>query len=85
MVNLGLVQLCFQERHFKRIKYMNLTKKQIDIIIKHTPPALKGKSMSLYSTLGYCTPSYANWSYCAGFVEYKGIKVLVVTRFGQIM
>lgn len=64
---------------------MNLTKKQIDIIIKHTPAALKGKSVSFYATLGAHTPSSANWSYWAGYVEYKGVMVLVVTRFGQVM
>lgn len=40
--------------------------------------------MSLYTTLGYYRPSYANWSYCAGYVQYKKQMVLVVTVFGEI-
>ena len=63
---------------------MNLTKKQIDIIIKNTPKALKGKQMSIWTTLGYYRPSQANWSYHAGYVEYKKQMILVVTVFGEI-
>ena len=64
---------------------MNLTKKQIDIIRKYTPKSLKGKSLSLWSTLGYFMPSGANWSYHAGYVKYSGHYVLVVTCFGQVV
>lgn len=64
---------------------MNLTKKQIEIIRSCTPAKLKGKQLSISRTLGYCTPYGANWSYNAGFVEYKGQYVLVVTEFGTII
>ncbi len=64
---------------------MNLTKKQIDIIVEKTPKALKGKYMSLYTTFGYFRPYGANWSYCAGFVQYKGQWILVVTVFGEVL
>lgn len=64
---------------------MNLTKKQIEIIQRYTPEELKGKQISLYSTLGYFRPTMANWSYVVGYVLYKGIYVLVVTRFGEIL
>ncbi len=64
---------------------MSLTKKQIDIIRKNTPEKLKGKQMSLEQTLGYYRPYSANWSYCAGYVEYKGVMILIVTVFGKVM
>lgn len=64
---------------------MNLSKKQIDIIRSKTPKVLKGKQMTIYQTLGYFTPSYANWSYIAGYVYYKKNYVLVATRFGEIL
>lgn len=60
---------------------MKLTKKQIDIIIRHTKKSLKGKYASISTTLGYYTPSGANWSYVAGWT-YDGY--LVVTVFGQV-
>ena len=64
---------------------MNLTKRQIDIISKYTPKDLKGKQVSLWTTLGYFVPSGANWTYTAGYVRYKNCYVLVVTRFGQVI
>ena len=64
---------------------MNFTQKQLEIIKEHTPDALIGKSVSLYSTLGYCMPRGANWSYHVGYVVYKGIFVLVVTLFGKVL
>ncbi len=64
---------------------MNLTKKQIEIIKNHTPKELRGKSLSLWDFLGYFTPAGANWSYRVGYVQYKKIYVLVVTRFGQVL
>lgn len=64
---------------------MNLTKKQIEIIKQYTPQELKGKQISLYSTLGYFRPVMANWSFIAGYVLYKDVYVLVVTRFGEIL
>ena len=63
---------------------MNLTMKQIRIIIEHTPKELKGKQSSLYVTLGYYTRLGANWSYCAGLIKYKGLFIPVVTVFGEI-
>lgn len=60
---------------------MKLTKKQIEIIIEQTRKDIKGKSASLYKTLGYYMPSNANWSYQAGWT-YEGD--LVVTQFGII-
>ena len=64
---------------------MNLTKKQIEIIRANTPKKLVGKQISIYSTLGYYQPYGANWCYEAGYVEYKGLMVLVVRQFGQIV
>lgn len=64
---------------------MNLTKKQIELIRRYTPASLKGKQYSVWSTLGYYTPSGANWSFTAGFVKYNGVYILVVTRFGEII
>ncbi len=64
---------------------MNLTKKQIDIIREKTPKELKGKQMSIWTTLGYHRPVNANWSYVAGYVQYKKSFVLVVTLFGEIL
>lgn len=60
---------------------MNLTKKQIDLIIEATKKSLKGKQISIYKTLGYFSPYGANWSYHAGWT-YNGD--LVVTVFGQV-
>lgn len=64
---------------------MNLTKKQIDIIREKTPKELKGKQMSIWTTLGYYRPTNANWAYVAGYVQYKKSFVLVVTVFGEII
>jgi hypothetical protein len=66
---------------------MKLTRKQIDVIRLYTPEELKGKQASGWSgyTLGLYTPSGANWSYIAKYIDYNGTPVLVVTRFGEIM
>ena len=64
---------------------MNLTKKQIDVIRSMTPVKLKGQQVSFVCTLGYFQPLGANWSYVAGYINYKGLNILVVTRFGEIM
>ena len=61
---------------------MKLTKKQIDLIRKNTPDALKGTQTTIRDFLGSFTPSGANWSYYAGWTR-DGI--LVVTRFGEVM
>ena len=61
---------------------MNLTKKQIEIIKEQTKKELKGKQKSICVTLGFFTPTNANWSYCAGW-DFEGN--LIVTRFGEVM
>ena len=65
---------------------MKLTRKQIDIIRENTPTELKGKQAG-YSlcTLGLYTPTGANWSYIAKYINHNGAPVLVVTQFGEIM
>jgi hypothetical protein len=66
---------------------MKLSRKQIDVIRLYTPEELKGKQISGWGgyTLGSYTPSGANWSYIAKYIDYNGAPVLVVTRFGEIM
>ena len=64
---------------------MNLTKKQIEIIRENTPQELKGSQQSIMVTLGYYQPKNANWCYDAGYIEFKGCEILIVTRFGQVM
>lgn len=65
---------------------MTLTKKQIKIIIDHTPAALKGKQIGWTGdTLGHFTPAGANWSYVAKYIYYNGAPLLVVTQFGEIL
>ena len=66
---------------------MKLTRKQIDIIRLYTPEELKGTQLKGWAgyTLGSYTPSGANWSYIAKYIDYNGAPVLVVTRFGEIM
>ena len=61
---------------------MNLTMKQIKMIIKHTPDALKGTYPTIVESLGYFMKAGANWSYRAGWTA-DGI--LVVTVFGQVV
>ena len=61
---------------------MKLTKKQIEIIREQTKKELKGTHQSICTTLGWYTPSQANWSYIVGWT-YDGD--LVVTRFGEVM
>ena len=60
---------------------MKLTKKQIDIIIAHTPIELKGTCQTIVESFGYYMPSNANWSYHAG---YTSNGFLVVTVFGHV-
>ena len=60
---------------------MKLTKKQIDIIIAHTPKELKGTCPAIVTDFGYYMKSNANWSYRAGYT-YDGF--LVVTVFGHV-
>lgn len=60
---------------------MKLTKKQIDIIIDHTPDELKGTYAPIIANFGYYMKSDANWSYQAGYTVNN---VLVVTVFGQV-
>ena len=66
---------------------MKLTKKQIDLIIENTPSELHGKSVGSCAgvELGYYSPAGANWAYHAQFIDYNGVPVLVIIRFGHIM
>jgi hypothetical protein len=64
---------------------MKLSKKQIDLIRANTPEKHKGKQTVIIDSLGYFTPAGANWSYRAGWAEIDGARVLVVTRFGEVM
>ena len=61
---------------------MKLTKKQIELIRERTKKELKGTHQSICTTLGFYTPTQANWSYVAGWT-YDGD--LVVTRFGEVI
>lgn len=63
---------------------MNMTKKQIEIVKGKTPSELKGKQLSIVTTLGYYRPYGANWAYVCGYVFYRGNFILVVTLFGEI-
>jgi len=60
---------------------MTLTKKQVDLIIAHTKPELKGTQVSLAQSLGYFMKSGANWSYHVGWT-YDGD--LVCTVYGEV-
>ena len=60
-------------------------KKQIEIIQRFTPEELKGRQIRLYAMLGFFRPSAVNWSYVVGYVLYRGVYVLVVTRLGEIL
>ena len=60
---------------------MKLTKKQIDIIINHTPEELKGTFKTIVCELGYFMKAETNWAYHAG---YTADGFLVVTVFGQV-
>jgi hypothetical protein len=62
-----------------------MNKKQIEIIRKHTPEELKGTQPYAIETLAMYTPRNANWSYKAVYVEHNGAKILVVTRFGEVL
>ena len=60
---------------------MNLTKKQINLIIENTKKELKGTQKSITKILGYFQKSGANWAYNAGWTNDGD---LVVTVFGQV-
>ena len=60
---------------------MKLTKKQIEIIIAHTPVELKGTYPAIIANFGYFMKTDANWSYRAG---YTSDGYLVVTVFGCV-
>ena len=60
---------------------MNLTKKQIDIIIQSTKPELKGQYATIHTVLGYFRRSGCNWCYRAGYTANGD---LVVTVFGTV-
>lgn len=60
---------------------MKLTKKQIDIIIAHTPKELKGSCPAIVADFGYYMKAGANWIYHAGYT-HDGF--LVVTVFGYV-
>lgn len=62
---------------------MKITKKEINKIIDRTPLELKGKFVN-GRHFGMFTPSNANWSYHAEYIDYKGNEILVVTVYGQI-
>lgn len=64
---------------------MKLSRKQIEIIRANTPEQYKGKQAVIIDSLGYFMPTGANWSYRAGWAEIDGARVLVVTRFGEVM
>ena len=64
---------------------MNLTKKQLQKIIDHTPEKLKGLALgstALAEELGTFQPCDANWSYHAGWLSTGE---LVVLRYGTVM
>jgi hypothetical protein len=60
---------------------MNLTKKQINLIIEKTKEELKGTQTHIGTTLGYYQKSGANWSYIAGWTNDGE---LVATVFGEV-
>lgn len=65
---------------------MKLTKKQIEIIRENTPKELKGVNTAYtIADFGYYRPSWANWPYIACYVKHKGLPILVVKQFGQII
>lgn len=67
-----------------------MTRKQINLIRETTPNELKGHQISRtdckrLETVGRCQKSSANWSDIVELVEYNGNKILVVTRFGEVI
>lgn len=66
---------------------MKLTKKQIDLIISHTPAELHGKPVTGWTgcELGYYMPAGANWAYHAQYIDHNGAPILVVIQFGHIV
>jgi len=65
----------------KEYKKMNLTKKQINLIIENTKKELKGTFTSISKILGYFQKADANWSYQAGWDHENN---LIVTVFGEV-
>ena len=65
---------------------MKLSKAQINTIRENTPEELKGRQdLPTLADFGYFMPTGANWSYRAGYVDFNGVRVLVVKRFGEIL
>jgi putative NIF3 family GTP cyclohydrolase 1 type 2 len=66
---------------------MKLTKKQIDLIVRHTPKELHMQPVNVWNAdeLGTYTPGGVNWSYHAHYIDYNGMPLLVVSRFGHII
>lgn len=60
---------------------MNLTKKQIKLIIRYTKKGLKGTEKSIAIQLGCYQQSNANWGYVAGWTDSGD---LIVTVFGEV-
>ena len=60
---------------------MQLTRKQINKIIEHTPEELKGTFPTVVEELGIYTKADANWSYHAGWTRAGD---LVVTVYGEV-
>lgn len=65
---------------------MKLSKAQIKMIRENTPNELKGRQdLPTLADFGYFMPMGANWSYRAVYVNYNGLRVLVVKQFGEII
>lgn len=65
---------------------MKLSKKQIEMIINNTPSALKGAQIGFQGDIfGMYQKSGANWCYISVYIDYNGIRVLVVKQFGIIL
>ena len=64
---------------------MKLSKKQIEIIRRNTPKALKGRFVRIDTTLGHFSQTYSSASYTAGYIKYGNRMQLVVTVYGKVV
>ena len=69
---------------------MKFTKDFINTIREHTPQELKGQQLRHTNAkeleeLGTHQKQNTNWNYKILLVEYNGVAIVVITRFGEIM
>ncbi len=65
----------------------SITKRQLNMVIDHTPSDLDGKEATMTCTMGRFSHAETNWSYIVGWGHVRGEEeeIFFAMRFGHIV